>query len=105
MKFRVEFKLSNAPYFTEWFDTLDEARTFARFARESTDVTFVAIEDENWDEVSPEAVTFQVSQDGDLLATLNTEDEAYQWLLKHQGQSTEYALRYGGYAITAVTTA
>lgn len=49
-------------------------------------------------------VTFTVSRDGQLLATFNSEDEAFHWLLKHQGQSTDYAIRYGGYAITAVTS-
>ncbi len=42
-----------------------------------------------------------VTQDGSQVSpALASEDEAWAWLLRHQGQSTDYALRYGGYAIS-----
>lgn len=43
---------------------------------------------------------YTVTRDGqDVSPTFATEDEAYAWLLRHQGQSVDYAMRYGGYGI------
>jgi hypothetical protein len=41
-----------------------------------------------------------VTRDGGRVSpTLPNENEAFVWLLRHQGQSVDYATRYGGYAI------
>lgn len=45
---------------------------------------------------------FQVHRDGKPVSpTLESENDAFVWLLRHQGQSVDYATRYGGYAIVA----
>lgn len=78
--------------FEHAFPTAQAARAWADESREKfTDRTFT---------VRPK---WQVSRDGQELTVVDTEDAAYHWLLKHQGQSTDYALRHGGYAITPVT--
>lgn len=43
---------------------------------------------------------FQVHRDGEPVSpVLDSENAAFGWLLRHQGQSVDYATRYGGYAI------
>jgi hypothetical protein len=43
----------------------------------------------------------QVLRDGEVLATLPSVDDAFVWILRHQGQSVAYALRWGGYRVVA----
>ena len=40
-----------------------------------------------------------ITKDGEKVAEVEDSNAAFEWLLKHQGQSTHYALRYGGYKI------
>jgi hypothetical protein len=40
-----------------------------------------------------------VTRDGEVLAALGTEDEAWMWLQRHQGQSVDWAVRYEGYRV------
>jgi hypothetical protein len=42
---------------------------------------------------------YSVTRDGEVLATGLTEDEAFAWLLQHQGQSVHHATTHEGYAI------
>ncbi len=45
----------------------------------------------------------QVTRDGEPVSpVLDSEGDAEVWLLRNQGQSIDYATRYGGYAIAAV---
>ena len=39
-----------------------------------------------------------IKQDGKVVATVKDSNEAFTWILNHQGQSVDYALRYGGYS-------
>ena len=48
----------------------------------------------------------QVHRDGQPVSPLLADrDAAFVWLLKHQGQSVDYATRYGGYAIVDIDDA
>jgi hypothetical protein len=47
-------------------------------------------------------VHWVVTRDGKPLASLASEDDAHAWLLRYQGQSTDWAMKYEGYAITEV---
>lgn len=40
-----------------------------------------------------------VTRDGDTLATFPTENEAWGYLLRVQGQSIDWAVKYNGYDI------
>lgn len=43
-----------------------------------------------------------VTLDGEPMTdVLDNADDAFVWLIRHQGQSVSYALRYGGYKIVA----
>jgi uncharacterized Zn finger protein (UPF0148 family) len=47
----------------------------------------------------------QVRRNGRVLETFygeRADNEAYEWLLKHQPQSWDYAKRYGGYSVVRV---
>lgn len=47
MRYRTKFRLSGHVYYTEWFDTFDEAFGFAQDANDAgTDVFPLVIEDE-----------------------------------------------------------
>ena len=46
--------------------------------------------------------THKVTKDGKELFR-GTESECFGFVLKHQGQSVQYATRYGGYKITGYT--
>jgi hypothetical protein len=49
--------------------------------------------------------TFKVYQDNELKATFEhqTNDfEPFKYLLRHQGQSTNYALKYGGWKVEEI---
>lgn len=41
----------------------------------------------------------KVTRDGKTVAEVETGSDAFIWLLRHQGQSVNYALRYGGYNV------
>jgi hypothetical protein len=41
-----------------------------------------------------------VKQYGKQVAEVADDNAAFEWLLKHQGQSVSYALRHGGYSVT-----
>lgn len=48
---------------------------------------------------------FIISQDGKELKVFEHQDndfEPFRWLLMHQGQSTNYALKYGGFKVEAI---
>ena len=47
--YRVKFRLSGSIYYTEWFETFDEAMGFVHSASHSSCVFALAIEDENGD--------------------------------------------------------
>lgn len=53
--------------------------------------------------VNVKDVHWVVTRDGKPLASLASEADAFAWLLHHQGQSTDWAMKYEGYAITEVT--
>lgn len=40
-----------------------------------------------------------VKHDGEEVARVEDENAAFIWLLRHQGQSVDYALKYGGYTV------
>jgi len=49
----------------------------------------------------------EISQDGVIKKTFeNVENDfpAFRWLLNNQGQSTDYALKYGGWAVEITDT-
>lgn len=49
--------------------------------------------------------TFIISQDGEVKKTLKDQDgdfEAFKYLLNHQGQSTDYALKWGGWKVEQI---
>ena len=50
-----------------------------------------------WPELKNESV--EILYNGELKATVADPNEAFVWLLKHQGGSTDYALRYGGCSV------
>lgn len=41
-----------------------------------------------------------ISRDGKPLAEVEDSNAAFEWLLKHQPQSVDWAIRYEGYRIT-----
>lgn len=44
-----------------------------------------------------------VTRDGEIVSPiLDNENKAFEWLLRHQGQSVSYATTHGGYAIVTV---
>jgi hypothetical protein len=43
--------------------------------------------------------TYEVTRDGRTLGTFRTENEAWRYLLRQQGQSIYYATLHGGYDI------
>lgn len=47
-----------------------------------------------------------VTKDGkEVSPVLDNGDAAFSWILRHQGQSVEYALRWGGYSVKRVDMA
>lgn len=49
MKYRVKFKFWGQVWYTEWFDTLDDAMNFTNSADYHGGIFPLAIEDENGD--------------------------------------------------------
>jgi hypothetical protein len=45
-------------------------------------------------------MTVIIKQDGKQVAEVEHSNAAFEWLLRHQGQSVSYAMRYGGYTVT-----
>jgi len=46
-----------------------------------------------------------VTRDGEPVSPLlDDENAAFAWLLRHQSMSTDWAIKYEGYAIVAATT-
>lgn len=41
-----------------------------------------------------------IKRDGKQVAEVADSNAAFEWLLKHQGQSVDYAIRHGGYTVT-----
>lgn len=41
-----------------------------------------------------------ITHDGETVAEVEDGNAAFRWLLRHQGQSVDYALRWGGYRVT-----
>lgn len=41
----------------------------------------------------------QIKRDGEVVACVGSETEAFQWLHANQGQSVYWALNHGGYAV------
>ncbi len=41
-----------------------------------------------------------ILQDGRQVAEVADSNAAFAWLLRHQGQSVDYAIRWGGYRVT-----
>lgn len=51
-------------------------------------------------------ITVNIYQDGNLKQTLTgdeAENNAFAWLLRNQGQSTDHALRYGGWRVEVIS--
>jgi hypothetical protein len=49
--------------------------------------------------------TINIYQDNKVIKSFENVDSdfcAFQWLLNHQGQSTDYAIRYGGYKVEII---
>lgn len=46
---------------------------------------------------------YKVTKDGEVRASGLTENEAFVWLLKHQGQSVAFAIEHGGWDIVPET--
>ncbi len=46
-----------------------------------------------------------ITRDGKDVSPVVEGSAAFSWLLRHQGQSVEYALRYGGYSARPATPA
>jgi hypothetical protein len=44
-------------------------------------------------------VSVTITKDGKQVAEVEDDNAAVAWLLKHQGQSVHYALKYGGYRV------
>jgi len=40
-----------------------------------------------------------VTKDGEKISEPMTPDQAFAWVLDHQSQSYEYAMKYGGYGL------
>jgi len=52
--------------------------------------------------------TVKIYQDNILKHTItseNAQNEAFGWLLRNQGQSTDYALKYGGWKVEVIDEA
>lgn len=50
-------------------------------------------------------VTINIYQDNNLKQTFKDQESdfcAFKWLLNHQGQSTDWALRYGGWKVEII---
>lgn len=50
-------------------------------------------------------ITINIYQDNKIIKTFENVDNdfcAFEWLLNHQGQSTDYAIRYGGYKVELI---
>jgi hypothetical protein len=43
-------------------------------------------------------MAIEITRDGRVIAVVESENEAFAWLLRLQGQSVHYATTYGGYA-------
>ena len=41
----------------------------------------------------------RILRDGEQVATVEDANAAFTWILRHQGQSVDYALKYGGYRV------
>lgn len=51
-------------------------------------------------------MSYQVHRDGTPVSpVLDSENEAFAWVLRHQGQSFHYATTYGGYEVVEVGVA
>ena len=49
--------------------------------------------------------TVNIYQDNSLQKTFegdNSQNEAFMWLLRNQGQSTDYAIRWGGWKVEVI---
>ena len=44
-------------------------------------------------------MAIEITRDGKVIAVVATENDAFVWLLRRQGQSVSYATTYGGYKI------
>lgn len=44
-------------------------------------------------------MTVIIKQDGKQVAEVADDNAALEWILKHQGQSVSYALRWAGYSV------
>jgi YD repeat-containing protein len=44
-------------------------------------------------------VPVTITRDGKKVAEVEDSNAAFEWLLKHQGQSVHYALKHGGYCV------
>jgi len=52
--------------------------------------------------MTKETITITISQDGEVRKTfekVESDTEAFGWLLRNQGQSTDWALRHGGWKV------
>jgi len=45
-------------------------------------------------------MTVIIKRDGKPVAEVEDSNAAFEWLLRHQGQSVDYAIRHGGYSVT-----
>jgi hypothetical protein len=41
-----------------------------------------------------------IKKDNQIKAEVNNENEAFIWLLKHQGQSVDFAIKHNGWTVT-----
>jgi len=41
-----------------------------------------------------------IKKDNQIKAEVNNENEAFVWLLKHQGQSVDFAIKHNGWTVT-----
>jgi len=44
-----------------------------------------------------------IKKDGEIKAEVKDENEAFVWLLKHQGQSVDFAIKHNGWTVTDET--
>lgn len=52
-----------------------------------------------------EKLTIKITQDGELKKEFNGQDSdisAFGWLLRNQGQSTDWALKHGGWKVEVI---
>lgn len=52
-----------------------------------------------------ETFTFKIYKDGNVVKEFTKQVgdfEPFKWLLRNQGQSTNYALKYGGYKVEEI---